>query len=68
MDVPDQIGLACFSNSELTELLNPSLTIIRQSAFEMGQVATELLLNLIESKRRPKEFTRIVIGARIDYS
>lgn len=54
--VPAQMGLVGFSNSDLTELLNPPLTVIRQPAFEMGETATRLLLQLIESKRPVTEF------------
>ncbi len=58
-----------FTNSELSELLDPSLTIIRQPAFEMGEVATSLLIQQIESKRPVKEFatrvlqTELIVGA-----
>jgi DNA-binding LacI/PurR family transcriptional regulator len=54
--VPDEIGLVGFSNTDLTDLLDPPLTIIKQPAFEMGELATSLLLQLIESKRPVKEF------------
>ncbi|TDO28791.1 LacI family DNA-binding transcriptional regulator [Sediminibacterium goheungense] len=54
--VPEDIAVIGFSNIDLTELLSPSLSVVRQPAFEMGQVATELLLNLIESKRPVKDF------------
>jgi LacI family transcriptional regulator len=45
-----------FSNLDLTDLLSPSLSVVKQPAFEMGQLATELLLQLIESKRPITEF------------
>lgn len=54
--VPDEMGLVGFSNTDLTELLDPPLTVIKQPAFEMGEIATSLLLQLIESKRPVKEF------------
>jgi LacI family transcriptional regulator len=54
--VPDEMGLVGFSNTDLTDLLDPPLTIIKQPAFEMGELATSLLLQLIESKRPVKEF------------
>lgn len=60
--IPEDIALVGFSNSDLTELLNPSLTVVRQPAFEMGQVAMELLLQLIESKRPVKEFERRILA------
>ena len=60
--VPDDIGLIGFSNTDLSELLDPPLSVIRQPAFEMGEVATNLLLQLIESKRPVTDFeTKILL-------
>jgi DNA-binding LacI/PurR family transcriptional regulator len=60
--VPGDIGLVGFSNTDLTELLDPPLTVIRQPAFEMGELATKLLLQLIESKRPVTDFeTKMLI-------
>src|SRR5882757_4563464 len=59
--VPDEVAIPGFTNSAVTELLNPTLTAVKQPAFEMGQVATELLIQLIESKRPVTEFeTRVL--------
>ncbi len=54
--VPEDVAVIGFSNIDLTELLSPSLSVVRQPAFEMGQVATDLLLNMIESKRPVRDF------------
>jgi LacI family transcriptional regulator len=56
IQVPGDIGLIGFSNTDLTELLDPPLSVIRQPAFEMGEIATDLLLQVIESKRPITEF------------
>jgi DNA-binding LacI/PurR family transcriptional regulator len=61
ISVPDQVGLIGFSNLDLTELLSPSLSVIRQPAFEMGERAVKLLLNLIESKRPVKDFETVML-------
>ena len=50
------VGFTGFTNSNLGDLFSPTLTVIRQPAFEIGQVATELLIQLIESKRPVTEF------------
>jgi DNA-binding LacI/PurR family transcriptional regulator len=65
LKVPDDIGLVGFSNSELTELLDPPLTIIKQPAFEMGEVAMNLLLQLIESKRPVTDFETKVLSTEL---
>jgi len=61
INVPADMGLIGFSNTELGEFLDPPLSTIRQPAFEMGEVAMQLLLKLIEAKRPVTEFeTRIL--------
>jgi DNA-binding LacI/PurR family transcriptional regulator len=61
LSVPDDMGLVGFSNTDLTELLDPPLSVIRQPAFEMGEVAITQLLHLIESKRPVTDFeTRVL--------
>ncbi len=56
--VPDDIALIGFSNLDLTDLLSPSLSVVRQPAFEIGEIATELLIAQIESKRPIQEFEK----------
>ncbi len=63
--VPDEIGLIGFSNTDLTELLDPPLTIIKQPAFDMGELATTLLLDLIESKRPVTDFETKTLGTEL---
>jgi DNA-binding LacI/PurR family transcriptional regulator len=65
ISVPRGMGLVGFSNTDLTELLDPPLTIIKQPAFEMGQLATTLLLQLIESKRPVKDFETRTLAAEL---
>ncbi len=61
INVPDDMGLIGFSNTDLTELLNPPLSVVKQPAFEMGEQATNLLLQLIESKRPVTNFETKVL-------
>ena len=55
------MGFTGFTNTNLADLFSPSLTTLRQPAFEIGQIATELLIQIIESKRPITEFeTRVL--------
>lgn len=63
--VPDQMGLIGFSNSDLTELIEPPLSIIKQPALEMGEIATNQLLQLIESKRPVTDFETTVLAPQL---
>jgi LacI family transcriptional regulator len=60
--VPDDIGLMGFSNSDLAELIEPPLSVIRQPAFQMGEEATKFLLQLVESKRPVTDFETKVLS------
>ncbi len=64
--VPDDIAVAGFANTELADLMNPPLTLVRQPANEMGRAATELLLQLIESKRPIKDFEKRVFTPELE--
>jgi len=59
-DFAVKIPIAGFTNSNVADLFMPSITAVRQPAFEIGQAATELLIKLIESKKPVTEFeTRV---------
>jgi DNA-binding LacI/PurR family transcriptional regulator len=59
--IPNQLGLIGFSNLDLTDLLTPSLSVLRQPAYEMGRMAADLLIKMIESKRPVTEFETVVL-------
>lgn len=54
--VPEEILIAGFTNSDFAELFSPPLTTVRQPAFKIGQIATEMLIQLIESKYPVTDF------------
>jgi LacI family transcriptional regulator len=56
-----EVGLIGFTNTNLGDLFLSPLSVIRQPAFEIGQNATELLIQIIESKRPVTQFeTRVL--------
>ncbi|HMG07906.1 MAG TPA: LacI family DNA-binding transcriptional regulator [Mucilaginibacter sp.] len=55
--IPDDMAIAGFTNSDVAELFDPPLTVVRQPAFQIGQMATEMLIKTIESKWPVEEFT-----------
>jgi LacI family transcriptional regulator len=61
MKLKKEIAFTGFTNSNLADLFSPSLTVIRQPAFDIGQNATELLIQMIESKRPVTEFKSKVL-------
>ncbi len=59
------LGFTGFTNTNLADLFSPTLTVIRQPAFEIGEVATELLIGLIEAKRPVQDFKKIVLETEL---
>ncbi|WP_421795724.1 LacI family DNA-binding transcriptional regulator [Haliscomenobacter sp.] len=49
---PEDLALIGFTNLKVAHLLSPALTTVTQPAFEIGQAAVELLIDLIEKKKR----------------
>jgi LacI family transcriptional regulator len=50
------VGFTGFTNTQVGDLFSPTLTVVQQPAFEIGQTAIELLIQMIESKRPVTEF------------
>jgi len=65
VNIPDEIAVIGFSNLDLTELISPSLSVVRQPAFEMGRVAAELLIKIIEAKRPTTEYENRVLPGEV---
>ena len=65
ISVPHDISLIGFSNSEMTDLITPALSIIKQPAFEMGEISTQLLLQMIESKKPVSDFVTKILAPEL---
>jgi len=50
--IPEEIALLGYINTQLAEVLSPSLIQVCQPGFDIGKKAAEMLINFIESKRR----------------
>lgn len=65
LKIRKDIGFAGFSNTKVGDLFDPPLTVVRQPAFEIGQTATELLIQMIESKRPVAEFETKILETEL---
>ncbi len=52
--IGEDFAYICFSNLKVADYFSPSISTVSQPAFEMGQKATELLLEIIESKHKER--------------
>lgn len=60
-----EIAISGFTNSNVVKLFSPAITAVRQPAFEMGQTAMQLLIQLIESKYPVTEFETKVFNTQL---
>ncbi|NRA14915.1 MAG: LacI family DNA-binding transcriptional regulator [Oceanospirillaceae bacterium] len=58
--IPEQIAIAGFNDLDASASINPSLTTIRTPLYEIGNRATELLINTL--KRRPNLSKTLDLG------
>jgi DNA-binding LacI/PurR family transcriptional regulator len=65
ISIPDEMGMVGFTNSMLTEVFHPPMSSVRQPAFEMGQVAMEMLIEIIESRRPVTEFETRMLNTEL---
>lgn len=63
--IPEDIGLIGFTNLGVTDLMNPALSSVQQPAYEIGQTATELLIQLMESKHPITQFVTRVLETKL---
>lgn len=62
---PENLVIVGYSNADVIDLLTPRISYIRQPAFAMGQIATQMLIKLIESTYPVYEFETRLLDAEI---
>jgi LacI family transcriptional regulator len=63
--MPDDVAVIGFCDLAMSSLLDPPVSSVTQPSFEMGQQATSLLLDLIESKNTPAEYETRVLQSNL---
>jgi LacI family transcriptional regulator len=51
LNIPDQLSVVGFDDSDIASIITPALTTIRRPLVDMAQAATERLLEMINGKR-----------------
>lgn len=61
LNIPVDVKVICFSNLEIADMLNPSMTTITQPAYEMGKQSAALLFKHLAKKNQQIQNELIVI-------
>ena len=57
IEIPKDLAVIGYSNSEISDLLKPKLSTVNQNGFEMGKMAYEYLMLQIEDPKIKRQMT-----------
>jgi LacI family transcriptional regulator len=63
--IPEDIAVVGFNNDPISAVIEPSLTTINQPAFEIGKIASSLLLKQIETKSVDVEDEALLLSSEL---
>jgi len=63
--MPEEVAVIGFCDLAMSSLMDPPISSVTQPSFEMGQQATSLLLDLIESKNTPASYVTRVLPSNL---
>lgn len=63
--IPEQVAVVGFSDGRFSGITDPTLTSVDQHGYEMGSIATEMLLKRISSKDDQHPFETRVLNANL---
>ncbi len=61
-DVPGDIAVMGFTDTQIAELISPQLCSVKQPTFEMGKIAANLLLDQINNEKTNEPITKLLNG------
>jgi LacI family transcriptional regulator len=61
----NNLAIIGFSNSDVIDLISPHISYIKQNAFQIGEIAMEMLIKLMESKYPIYDFETKLVDAEI---
>jgi len=67
IDIPKQVKLICFSCLDIADLLAPALSVVKQPAYEMGQVAAQELFTLIKNPKLTGSKKLVILDSALNY-
>ncbi len=58
--IPEQVAVMGYSNDLISKIINPKLSSVEQSGYEMGETAAKLLIERLESEKYIRPRTEVV--------
>ena len=64
--IPQEMSIICFTNGKLPQYVSPTITTISQHGKYIGEIATKMLVDRIESKQEIEFYTKIIKTSLIE--
>jgi LacI family transcriptional regulator len=64
MRIPHDIDLICFGDSDVSDVISPALSCIKQPSYELGIKGVQLLLDIVDS-HEPVEAKQVVVPTEL---
>lgn len=65
IQIPKEIAVVGFNNDPISEVIEPTLTTVNQPDFQIGKIATELLIEQIQEKLTPTIKKSILLDSEL---
>ena len=65
MKIPDDIGMAGFGDNILSRFLDPPLTTVGQSPYDIGKISAKMILDQIEGRVKPADRVEHVLKTEL---
>jgi LacI family transcriptional regulator len=65
ISIPNDVAIAGFDDFELAEILNPTLTVVRQPSYDLGRAAAEVLFERLRTGEVPAVGKKIVLPVEL---
>lgn len=63
--IPEEVAIVGFSNEPISTVINPALTTINQPGFEMGKIATDLLIKHIKKEKWLPKLQTLILDSNL---
>lgn len=63
--IPEDLKIICFSCLDIADLIDPALSVVKQPAYEMGQLVTKYLLDKMEDPENSKFANSVYLDSQL---
>ncbi len=63
--IPEDLKIICFSCLDIADLIDPALSVVKQPAYEMGQLVTKYLLDKMEDPENTKFANSVYLDSQL---